>query len=77
MLSPVESSVTTAQLICIDFVFSFLFNYMAHVQVEQDLAASSGHRAGLTVWLPEHQTVLSGQAATAHASKTLKANPTI
>lgn len=76
MLSPVESSVTTAQLICIDFVFSFLFNYMASVQVEPDLAASPGHLADLTVRLPEHQTVLSGQTATLHTSKNLNANPT-
>lgn len=49
---------------------------MASVQVEPDLAASPLHRADLTVWLPEHQTVLSGQTATLHTSKNFNANPT-
>lgn len=74
MLSPVESSITTVQLICIDFVFSFLFNYMASIQVEPDLTASPWHR--LTVCFPEHQTVIFSQTAILHASKSSNVNPT-
>lgn len=53
MLSPVESSVTTVQRICIDFFFSFLFNYMARFQVEPDLIASPGRYADFNCLLPK------------------------